>query len=470
MQPDVAERALISVLALSPHSAEANRLMGIVAQMRGEWTQAVNFLRQALENCPRDATILMNLGSSLYEIGAIEEALASLKLACQVEPKMAAAWYNLGKALKSQALIEPACFALQKALALDPTHVSARISLADAQINLGNIDEGVAQYRHILRKHPNNHDAWYALANLKTVSFSAREATQLNRLLFQPGASTDARIAIGFTLAKALEDQQDYSAAFKALHAANALKRRHVVWDALKQRNHVEATIRAFAVPACTPPDPTLGQEVIFIIGLPRSGSTLIEQILASHSEVEGANEITDLPQVIDNESARRGRPFTDWVNVATEEDWSRLGKEYLERTKRWRQLRPRHTDKNLVTWELVGAIRYMLPGAKIVSSRRDALETCFACYRQLFSNGAHFSYDLDTESNILALLDYCRLPFDPVCLDFHKTSRVVLSTASAAQVRQPLRAERSRSTMYTEELDSLRARLSSVGASAERT
>ncbi|MEO8748411.1 MAG: sulfotransferase, partial [Rhodanobacter sp.] len=400
MQPVAAERSLIGVLAMAPQCAEANRLMGIVCQMKGDHAEAIEFLSRARAERPHDAMIQMNLGSALYDGGAVAAALEALRRACELAPNFAAAWYNLGKALKLQVHTAEACRALQRALEIDPAHVAARITLADAQISLGEVQAAIANYREILRRHPDHPDAWFALANLKTEPLGAGDVARLQRLFRQPGASSEARISIGFALAKALEDQRDYAAAFEVLRAANALKRQQVKWSDAFERARVDAIMAAFARPTPTPRDPTMGREVIFIVSLPRSGSTLTEQILASHPEVEGANEITDLPRIIEEESKRRGQPFPQWATVATSEDWWRLGQDYLSRTARWRHQRPRSTDKNLVSWQLVGAIFAMLPAARVVNCRRDALETCFACYRQLFSNGAHFSYDLRDMAN----------------------------------------------------------------------
>lgn len=372
--------------------------------------------------------------------------------------------------------------------------------LADAQTGLGDIATAARNYREVLRHQPLHAQAWFSLADLKTEPLTLQDAKHLRRALASSAVGTDDRIQLGFALAKALEDQGDFAAAFEALQQANALKRRSVPWDAAVERVHVNAIMTAFARPAsATPLDPTLGTEVIFIVSLPRSGSTLIEQILASHPSVEGANEITDLPQVIDDESKRLGRPFPQWVADATAEDWARLGRDYLVRTARWRRTRPRFTNKNLITWQLVGAIRAMLPGARIVSCRRDPLETCFACYRQLFSNGAYFSYDPrdmvmhyqdyerlvrhwlaqfpqhvfdfsydellpDPEARICQLQDFCDLEFDAACLNPHQTIRTVRSTPSAAQVRQPLGARSSYSTRYGELLRPFLARLD-IGA-----
>lgn len=498
-QLDVAEQQLTTVLAVAPTCAEALRLMGVAAQMRGHHATAVDYLRDALASCPDDATVHMNLGSALYESGAIDEALSNLRHACELAPDMAAGWYNLGKALKLQFQYDDACAAFQRALKLDPAHALSRIGLADAHTGLGKITEAARDYREVLRRQPEQPQAWFSLANLKTEQLTPADVARLQQAFRRPSAASDARILIGFALAKALEDQGSYPAAFDVLQQANALKRRTVRWHADAEHERVDAIMQTFAGPLPTPTDVTLGHEVIFIVSLPRSGSTLTEQILASHPEVEGANEITDLPQVLEDESKRRGKPFPHWVNDATAADWSRLGHDYLARTARWLKERPRFTDKNLVTWQLVGAIRAMLPGARVINCHRDPLETCFACYRQLFSNGAHFSYDLtemgtqfieyarlsahwqrlfpqhildhsheslldDPEARIRRLLDFCGLAFDAACLAPHLSTRTVRSTASAAQVRQPLHAGTSRTACYREELKPLHDQLRDAG------
>jgi hypothetical protein len=281
------------------------------------------------------------------------------------------------------------------------------------------------------------------------------------------------------------------------------MQRRRLRWNAAEHRAGIGAIEAAFAAALPAPVDPRRGSEVIFIASIPRSGSTLVEQILASHPEVEGANEITDLPHVLDAESTRRNRPWIDWMREATPADWSRLGTEYLARTARWREHKPRFADKNLLTWKHVGAALAMLPAARAVIVRRDPLETCLACYRQWFAIGSEFSYDLDDmadycvdfvrlsrfwlqrfpdrvfdleyealladpEGVIRRLLDFCGLPFDPACLDFHQTRRTIVSAASAAQVRQPLQRGTLRSLNYGNLLDGLRRRLRDAGLAAE--
>ncbi len=497
-QTQAAERALLEALRLAPECAEANRLMGIVQQMRGDPAQAATFLRRALAQCPDDPTLHTGLGIALHQCGAVEEALACLERACDLAPRLASSWFNLGKALKSQSQhFERARDVLLRALEIDPAHVAARLILGDTQTALGEITAAVENYREILRRQPHDSAAWLALSNVKTAPFSASDVSRLRRALQHNGSSLDARIALGFTLSRALEDQADYPAAFQALREANALKRGRIQWNPVSEHSRVEAIAAAFAEPRTAAPDPTQGQEIIFVVSLPRSGSTLTEQILASHRDVEGANELQDLRQVIEAESARRGQAFPRWVGSASASDWARLGEDYLARTAWLRQRRPRSTDKNLLNWQLVGAAMAMLPGARVVNSRRDPLETCLACYRQLFVSGNHFSYELgemadywhdydrlcrhwarlfpqrfldQTHESLLAepercirrLLDFCGLDFDPDCLRFHRTRRVV-RTASAAQVRQPLLRDTARARLYGGLLDTLRAKLAAL-------
>ncbi len=493
-QLDVAETALIATLAMAPDCLEAQRLLGVIQQMRGDYPQAITILREALLLGPDDALVHMNLGSALYANDAVDDALTSARRACELAPDLSAAWFNLGKMYDLQIMTERARDALQRALQLDPDHIAARMTLANVQTSQGDITDAATNYRAVLRRRPGHANAWIALANLKTVRFGKQDVITLRRALHASTVALDARVALGFALAKALEDQDDPAAAFDALSRANALKRRQVDWDAAAMQANVDAILTAFAAPTAHASDAMLGHEVIFIVCLPRSGSSLTEQILASHPDVEGGGELTDLQQVIDEESSRRGQPFPGWAGSATPADWSRLGRDYLARTQAWRRRRPRFTDKNVINWQFVGAALAMLPGARIVNSRRDALETCLGCYRQLFNKGNDFSYDLDDmagywraydrmvrhwahifperffehsyeslladpEAQVRRLLAFCGLPYDPACLEFHRTERAV-RTASAAQVRQPLRRDTARSALYGDKLDRLRALL----------
>ncbi|GAB2588148.1 sulfotransferase [Dyella jejuensis] len=490
-RPDLAEQPLKRVLAEAPGFANAQFLFGITCQLRGDSITAAEYMRKAAKQRPDDPNILTNLGGALYDSGAIEEAFVCLHRATELAPLQASHWYNLGKALKLQWQLDEASDALQRTLNLDERHIAARNTLADIFTIRGNIADAVAEYRKVLAVRPDYALAWHGLANLKTESLTLTDAKQIRHILQNQQLSPDERVLLGFSLYKALEDQRDYAGAFQALREANAAKRQLAPWNAAAARDYADAIAAAFRAPLPAPLDPALGHEVIFIASLPRSGSTLVEHILASHPLVEGANEISDLSNVLDDESKRRGKDFPHWVTDATAEDWTRLGKNYLTRTARWRTKRPYSTDKGLQNWQWVGAIRAMLPGAKIIDCHRDPVETCFACYRQLFSEGTLFSYDLqdlagyyndyqrlsdfwqanhphkmfdltyeklvqEPEAQIPQLLAFCGLPFDAACLSPHQTQRDVHSTASAAQVRQPIRADTPRRPLYRDLLGPL--------------
>src|SRR4051812_5465120 len=469
------------------------RLLAIASHLQGRPAEAVAALRRALEQRPGDALLLMNLGTALRAAGDLEAAAVALRRACDLAPDLAAAWYNLGRSLGQVGRTGEAHEAYERALRCDPSHVRARIGLADTLRTFGRIEDAAAEYRNVLGK-PGSIQAWLRIANMKTVRFTPEETQELERLFATSGTSDDDRVVIGFSLAKALEDANRYPEAFTVLSSANAIKRRHVQWDANQFSERIDDIMKAFARPPASASPSDLGREVIFIVSLPRSGSTLTEQILASHPDVEGANELPDLGNVLEAESRRTGLEFPDWVPNATPEDWRRMGESYLERTARFRRERSRFTDKALSNWRVIGAAMAMLPGARFVNSRRDPIETCFSCFRQVFTRGQAFTYDLfdlaaywrdydrmmrfwhpryphavrdqvyekllaEPEAETRALLQFCGLEWDPACLRFYETPRHV-RTISAAQVREPLRADTARAPLYRELLTPLRLAL----------
>ncbi|MEP6907919.1 MAG: tetratricopeptide repeat protein, partial [Pseudoxanthomonas sp.] len=381
-QFDAAERSIIQVLKLAPDEADAIRMLGVAAQRRGDHAKAVDCFRRVLATWPEDSDLRIGLGIALYEHGQIDEAMMQLRSACELAPTSGSAWFNLGEALWRQTHTEEAIKALQRALELVPSYIPAMLSLARAQASFGQIDAAVAAFRSMLRVDPGNAEGWFGLSNLNTIRFNAADIVRLRQALARGNMSARDRELLSFTLAKALEDQGDHAQAFEEFRLANTSRRSRVKWDAAGEHRRVEAIQRIFANDMPPPLNPDFGNEVILIVSIPRSGSTLVEQILASHPEVEGANEIKDMSQVIDAETHRRHSAFPLWVPDATSRDWQRMGSEYLARTASWRKTKPRFTDKSLVTWNLVGAALAMLPAARVVIVRRDPLETCLACYR----------------------------------------------------------------------------------------
>jgi tetratricopeptide (TPR) repeat protein len=491
---DEADRQLERVLTAYPDHPEVLRMKAGILSLRGQHHDAVRLMQRALVHRPQDALYHNTLGSLLGTAGDYEGAIRALQRTCELEPRLAIAWYNLGVMLTKSVRNEEATDALQRAITIAPDHVAARALLADLLRTRGDVEAAAAEYRRLLSVRPTFGLAWWGLADLRTQRFDAKDVAQMQAALQRADATENDRIAIGFALAKAFDDEGQYAQSLEALGRANATARRYQAWNAPHFSKAIGTISDAFE-PAPSGSSEPLGSNVIFIVSLPRSGSTLVEQILASHSLVEGAGELPDLPQVLAEETQRLGgKPIPQWARVATPEDWRRLGQRYLDRTARWRSERPVFTDKLPNNWIYIGAIRAMLPGAHIVVVRRDPLETCFSCYRQPLdgSNGYSRSFDdlaafwrdfdrsvsrsaplhpahvrqhsyeamvADPETQIRELLAFCGLPFEEACVNFHQNQRVVRSP-SATQVRQPMRKDTARSQRYGALLNPLRAAL----------
>ncbi|MDI1254434.1 sulfotransferase [Thermomonas sp.] len=488
--PAQAERLLGKILARHPTHAEALRLLAILHLNTRRGALAIQTLQAAISHHPGDALLQCDLGNAHAACGDHAGAINAWEHACVLAPDQVTAWFNLGRAHQQQGESRAAINALQQACALAPDLLPAKILLGDALVHIGRFEDATQQYRDAVRLHPTCGDAWRGLSSIKTVALSDADALLLSTQLQRRDTADSDRIAMGHALGKLQEDRGCYPQAHAALVAANALQRKLTPWRVQDFTDYIEQVlVMTSELPA--PIDPELGREAIFIVGLPRSGSTLFEQILAAHPDVEGAGELPDLGNVIQRESRRRQMPFPAWIQQVDAADWHRLGLEYLERTARWRSSKSCFVDKMPENWKLAGVLRAMLPGATVIESRRDPLETAWSCFKQQFYNQPHFACDVGDiaaylhgceramdqwrardpehlhlhryedllagpETGIRTLLADCGLEFDPACLDFHAANRSV-RTASAAQVRQPLRGDTARSPHYGALLDPFR-------------
>lgn len=493
-RPDLARMAMVAALAQAPGEPDVLRMAGLVCAEEHDYAAARRHFEQAMQCGRVDAILYRQYADVLEKSGAIEEAFKLRKLAVERLPGSALAQFDLGEHCFVYEDMQQAVAALGAAARLAPGYVPALLKLGSALVYVGRIEEGAAAYRQVLARHPDFGAAWFSLANIKTLPFLPSEIAEMRRLL-QGGVVKDPdRLLIEYALAKACEDAGSYPEAFALLVGANGRKRSQVGWSAAQFSQQVRHAEQVFAASPNGVDDPKFGSEVIFIVGLPRSGTTLTEQIIASHSRVEGANELPDLGHVLTEESMRLRQPYPDWITGATPADWRRLGQRYLDATSRWRRRRPVFTDKMPSNWLFIGAIRAMLPGAKIVVCRRDPLENCWSCYKQYFYGGWDFSFSLDDIAaywldfdrnvsgwtqrgagdireqgyeallenpgvEIRELLAFCGLPFEEACMEFHKSSRSV-RTASAGQVRQPLQKNAVKAARYGALLDPLRVAL----------
>lgn len=490
---DDAERGVIGAFAMAPTHPEVLQLLGRVQCLRGRFHEGLDTLIQACAARPNDASIHADLGSAHAALKDFARALDELRLACELGPEDPSHWFAYGRRLLMDGHAEAALAPLRRAVTLSPNYAPARALLANMLRSDGKFAEAADEYRRIIADGGSGVGAaWWGLAMLKPVPFTDAEIDTMKHCLHSGSVGEIDRIFTGSALAIALENRGDYRGAYAEMQKAHGLAKRTEPFDSAAFHRHIEGILETFTGSGARAPNDQ-GDEVIFIVSLPRSGSTLTEQILASHSQVEGATELADLTQIIMDESDRQRRSFLHWSRDHTPEQWQTLGEEYLRRTARWRTRRPKFTDKAPGNWQYVGLILAMLPKAKIVVARRDPLETCFGCYRYIITQQPYV-HDIDSlaaywhefdrtiahwqraypgrvreqiyenvvadpETQIRELLEFCELPFEEACLNFHATERRV-STPSASQVREPIRKDTARTGKYGALLDPLRRAL----------
>jgi tetratricopeptide (TPR) repeat protein len=363
-----------------------------------------------------------------------------------------------------------------------PDHAELHVSKAHTLKTLGRQQEAIDSYRRAASIRPSYGDAYWSLANLKTYRFADEELAAMRAAEAAPRIAVADRYHLCFALGKALEDRGEYAESFSYYERGNALKKgecryRPEFTEHNTQLQKEVCTAEFFAARAgfgCPSDSP------IFIVGLPRAGSTLIEQILASHSGVEGTMELSDVPRLVQTLQGRESMSGkARYPGVLAElkaEDCERFGERYLADTLLYRSGKPRFIDKMPNNFRHIGLMHLMLPNAKIIDARRGAMACCFSNFKQLFASGQQFTYSFediaryyrtyvelmahwdrvlpgrvlrvrheelvaDFESEVRRILDFCALDFEPACLEFHKTSRRV-HTASSEQVRRPINAE----------------------------
>jgi tetratricopeptide (TPR) repeat protein len=360
-----------------------------------------------------------------------------------------------------------------------PQASDVHLSVAHALKTLGRRDEAIESYRTAAGIRPSYGDAYWSLANLKTYRFADDE---IARMRVEESALSTAladRFHLCFALGKALEDRGEYAESFKYYERGNALKTTESRYkpEYTERNARLQASVCTRELFGARQGVGSASAEPIFILGLPRAGSTLLEQILASHSQVEGTMELPDIPRIVQE---LQGRESTDadprYPRVLAElpaEEFRRLGEKYLADTRVYRTGKPRFIDKMPNNFRHIGLIHLILPNAKIIDARREAMACCFSNFKQLFASGQEFTYSLediaryyrsyfelmahwdavlpgkilrvehesvveDLEGTVRRILAFCGLEFEPQCVEFHKTERSV-RTASSEQVRQPI-------------------------------
>ncbi|MDB6084686.1 MAG: sulfotransferase family protein [Gammaproteobacteria bacterium] len=479
----VADARLRAHLESFPTDVAALRMLAEVAARLRRYADAQGFLERCLELAPSFDAARHNYAVVLNRQSKAAEALSQVQRLLAKEPRNPA-YRNLKAAVLAQLGDFAESIGVYEAVLRDfPRQPKVWMSYGHALKTARRQNESIAAYRRALAMEPTLGEAYWSLANLKTFRFSDSDILAMREALQHPDLSDEDRLHFEFSLAKALEDGRSYEQSFLHYAEGNALRRRLHPYAADDNTRFV-SRCKAQYTPAFFAARAGMGAaaaDPVFIVGLPRAGSTLLEQILASHSLVEGTMELPDIPQIARELAGRDERVsearFFDAVAALTADELQGLGERYLRTTRVHRKTdAPFFIDKMPNNCLYVGLIHLILPNAKIIDARRHPLGCCFSAFKQHFARGQNFTYGLedigryyndyvdlmahvdtvlpgrvhrvfyesiieDTEAEVRRLLDHCALPFEARCLRFYENERPV-RTASSEQVRQPIYRE----------------------------
>lgn len=476
----VAEALLRSFLKQHPTDVAAIRMLAEVAARLGRYADSETLLQRCLELAPGFHAARHNLATVLHRQGKAQAALDEVEELLALEPRNAG-YLNLKAAVLTRIGEYPEAIEIFAAVLRQyPKQARIWMSYGHALKTAGRQEEAVRAYRTSISLEPTLGEAYWSLANLKTVRFIDEDIAAMRTQLARADLSAPDRYHFEFALGKALEDAASYPDSFAHYAEGNRLRRRELNYSAADTHDHMLRSLGIFSreffaarvEAGCAAPDP------IFVVGLPRAGSTLIEQILASHSKVEGTMELPDITMLARELSGRKLRRdasrYPEILATLDREALSELGERYLAQTRVQRKTdAPYFIDKMPNNFQHVGFIHLILPRARIIDARRHPLGCCFSGFKQHFARGQNFSYSLedigryyrdyvqlmahvddvlpgrvhrviyeqmvsDTEAEVRRLLDYCQLPFEASCLHFYDNERAV-RTASSEQVRRPI-------------------------------
>jgi tetratricopeptide (TPR) repeat protein len=475
-----AERLLRDHLKAQPTDVAAMRMLAEVGGRVGRYADSERLLERALELAPGFASARHNYAIVLNRQEKAPEALVQIDRLLNSEPRNPTYLNLKAVILGKTGDYDEALKLYDQVLKAQPNQPKVWMSFGHALKTAGRVDDGVGAYRKSLALEPSLGEAYWSLANLKTFRFDDADIAAMTAQLARDGLSDDDRLHLNYALGKALEDAGQWQASFEHYAAGAAIRRSQVDYDADEMTSRVERSKALFTAEffaarqgqGAQAPDP------IFVVGLPRSGSTLIEQILSSHSQVEGTMELTEIISIARDLSGRRVRTepskYPESIADLDADALRALGERFLERTRVQRKSgKPFFIDKMPNNFLHTGLIFAILPNAKIIDARRHPMATCFSAFKQHFARGQNFSYDLgeigrywrdyadlmahfdqvqpgrvhrvfyermvaDLEGETRRLLDYCGLDLEPRCLRFWETERAV-RTASSEQVRRPI-------------------------------
>jgi tetratricopeptide (TPR) repeat protein len=468
------ERALV----FDPGHANAHNNLGVALAQQGDIDDAMVHYERALVFDSGHADAHNNLGRALARKGRVDEAAAHYRRALALKPDFVDAHNNLGNLLAGQGKNNDAIEHYKLALSHEPDHAEAHNNLGTVLKYEARFDDAMAHYDRAIAIRPDYAEAHFNRSEIRTFHHGDADLAALEALAGRDDLSAKRSLLVHFALAKALEDVGDYERAFEHLGKGNALKRRHIVFDEESVVERFERIRNVFDSSLFDrfqrEGDPSPAP--IFVLGMPRSGSTLIEQTLAGHPQIHGAGELPDLEIALGGvlSDGRRSLPYPECVPDLDGAALRGIGQAYLARLPALADGKSRIVDKTPGNFFNIGLIRLIFPSARIIHTMRDPIDTCVSCYSKLFASGQSYSYDLaelgrfyrcydalmahwrsvlpwdamldvsyedvvdDLEGQARRMIHYCGLPWDHRCLSFHSAGRPV-KTASAVQVRKPL-------------------------------
>ena len=473
---ELAEEIYRNILKKDPNHIEAARLLAGIAMEHERYNDAEVFLSRVVNNAPNYPRARADLVKAQREQRKYEEALENAERLIQLDRNVFESYMVKASVEGEAGMHHEAIKSFQKALTISPKKPGAYCSMAHHLKTIGKQDEAIASYRKSIEIQPDYSESYWSMANLKTFSFEDEEIRNMEDLLSNTDLPDIGRIQLHNALGLEYESRKNYNKAFENLKACNTLRRKSESYDPVDFETIIDKIIEIMPLSKMQEKHAKKSEVTpIFIVGLPRSGSTLLEQILASHSAVEGTHELHEMVSSMRSvkESSNIDTRFPHALEFFKARQWQLLGQEYLKTTEKYRTDKLFFIDKNPNNFTFIGAIKLAIPNAKIINAKRHPLDSCFGSYKQLFASGQPFSYDLtelgeyymeynrimnhwhdvckgfvldveyesvvsDLDSQVKRILEFCELPFEESCLRFYETKRAV-KTASSEQVRKPI-------------------------------
>ena len=469
-----AEDAFKKVLIADENNIDALRFMGILAFKSGNHDIAEAMLTKALKLDPTYSLVWANLAQVFSVTGQLDKAKKSFKNILNMEPKNGLIWAEYGTVLTKLANYKEGKDAYLKALEFKPNSPRVHLSLGHVYKTMGEIDNSIDSYKNTIIQNNLSGEAYWSLANLKTYSFSKNEIKDMEETL-KGDMSDIERSQMHFALGKAYEVKKDFDKSFTNYYEGNKVKKGLIKYSSDDTTDNTKRILEFFNQENIQnlAKSSTSNRDPIFVLGMPRSGSTLVDQIISSHSKVDGTQELPNIIKIAAELNTNNQNNYPEVLRELDDSKLSKLGKDYILETAWARNSAPFFVDKMPNNFIHIGLIKTILPNAKIIDTRRDPMDTCFSCFKQFFARGQLFTYSLEdlgnyytdyiramdhwhniygkdiftvhydnvinkTEDTIRELIDYCNLPFEQECLEFYKSSRPV-KTPSAEQVRQPI-------------------------------